>query len=53
MTEPTRKNDEDVYLYEHAGIKERHGAVPLWLQIIVAGLLLWGVYYTIQYWSTW
>jgi len=25
----------------------------LWLKLVVTGLLLWGVYYMIQYWSVW
>src|SRR5437879_1952646 len=53
MAEATRKDNEDVYSYQHAGIQERHGAVPLWLKLVVAGLLIWGAYYMIQYWSTW
>src|SRR5713226_793917 len=46
-------NEEEEYLYEQSGIRERHGAVPLWLKLVVTGLLLWGVYYMIQYWSVW
>lgn len=53
MDDATQKKEEEVYLYGHAGIQERHGAVPLWLQLVVTGLLLWGAYYLIQYWSVW
>jgi len=53
VNDVTQKNEEDVYLYGHSGIQERHGAIPLWLKLVVAGLLLWGAYYLIQYWSTW
>src|SRR3989442_10007282 len=53
MTDMTEKGDDEVYLYADAGIQERHGAIPMWLKIVVTGLLLWGVYYLIQYWSTW
>lgn len=39
------------YLYQHAGIKERDGHIPFWLILVAAGLIIWSVYYTIQYWS--
>jgi hypothetical protein len=42
----------EVYLYKDSGIRERHGAVPFWLQLVAYGLIIWGIYYTIQYWST-
>lgn len=42
---------ERVYHYRHAGIRERDGAVPLWLMLVVLGLLIWSVYYLIQYWN--
>jgi hypothetical protein len=44
--------DEELYLYKDAGIAERHGAVPLWLKLVCYGLILWGIYYTLRYWST-
>jgi len=44
--------NSEVYLYKDSGIRERHGAVPLWLQLVSYGLILWGIYYTIRYWST-
>ena len=53
MTDMTEKGDDEAYLYADAGIQERHGAIPMWLKLVVTGLLLWGVYYLIQYWSTW
>lgn len=43
--------EERPYRYRHAGIEEREGHIPLWLMLVVAGLLLWSVYYTIQFWS--
>jgi hypothetical protein len=46
-----RSDDGQPYLYRHAGIKERDGHIPFWLILVVVGLLLWSVYYTIQYWS--
>jgi hypothetical protein len=42
----------EVYLYKDSGIRERHGSVPFWLQLVAYGLIIWGIYYTIQYWST-
>jgi len=44
------RNDEETYLYEAAGIRERHGTIPLWLALVAIGLLAWGVYYMIRYW---
>lgn len=41
----------EVYLYKDAGIEERHGAIPLWLQLVAYGLIVWAIYYTIRYWS--
>lgn len=34
------------YLDRHAGIREREGAIPLWLKLVVVGLLCWSPYYT-------
>ena len=42
----------DIYVYKDSGIRERHGAVPIWLQLVAYGLIIWGIYYTIRYWST-
>lgn len=42
---------EEGYLYRFAGIRERDGAIPLWLKLVVAGLLFWSLYYSIVYWS--
>lgn len=42
----------DGYNYKDSGIQERRGAVPLWLQLVSYGLVIWGIYYTIRYWST-
>ncbi|HXC61445.1 MAG TPA: cbb3-type cytochrome c oxidase N-terminal domain-containing protein [Nitrospiria bacterium] len=43
---------DEVYLYKDSGIRERHGVIPLWLQLVSYGLIIWGIYYTIRYWST-
>ncbi|MGH7255096.1 MAG: hypothetical protein ACREI3_04895 [Nitrospirales bacterium] len=48
---PAVEHSERTYLYRHAGIREREGAIPLWLVLVVVGLLIWSVYYTIVYWS--
>lgn len=44
--------DEQTYLYRHAGIEERHGHIPFWLTLVMVGLLIWSVYYTIRFWSS-
>ncbi len=43
--------DRQPYLYRHAGIEEHEGHIPLWLAGVVAGLLIWSLYYMIRYWS--
>lgn len=40
-----------LYRYESAGITEREGRVPIWLWLVAASLLIWGVYYLVSYWS--
>ena len=42
---------DTLFLYKDSGIREKHGHVPLWLWAVVVALLIWGVYYTIVYWS--
>ena len=54
---PSKESEEiqacrEVYLYKDPGIRERHGAVPLWLQLVSYGLIIWGIYYTVRYWNT-
>jgi hypothetical protein len=48
---PSSLPEDRPYRYRHAGIEEREGRIPLWLTLVVAGLLFWSVYYTIQFWS--
>ncbi|MDO9116577.1 MAG: hypothetical protein Q7U39_01350 [Nitrospira sp.] len=51
---PERQDSSDSgqpYLYRHAGITERGGHIPFWLILVVVGLLLWSIYYAIEYWS--
>ena len=52
--EPTAKTGDEpgTYVYEPAGIRERSGSVPTWLKLMTLGLILWGVYYTIRFWSS-
>jgi len=42
---------EEPYIYKQAGIRERHGHIPIWLALVALGLIGWGVYYTVRYWS--
>jgi hypothetical protein len=51
-SEPARGPEDEAYRYEHSGITERHGEIPLWLVLVTIALLAWGVYYTIKYWNT-
>ncbi|WP_447979996.1 cbb3-type cytochrome c oxidase N-terminal domain-containing protein [Candidatus Nitrospira bockiana] len=41
----------EMYVYEPAGIREYSGSVPMWLKLVALGLIVWGIYYTIRYWS--
>lgn len=49
---PVEASEAGTYLYEPAGIRERSGYIPLWLKLISLGLIFWGIYYTIRYWSS-
>lgn len=50
-SEEKRKRAKKRYLYHEAGLFERHGYVPWWLQGVAVGLLVWSVYYTIVNWN--
>lgn len=53
LTPPAKAGDEPgIYVHEPAGIRERSGSVPTWLKLMALGLILWGVYYTIRFWSS-
>lgn len=43
-----KKENKESYL---SGIESYRGAIPLWLLVIMIGLILWGIYYTIKYWG--
>lgn len=49
--ERSNQAEGEVYLYRSAGIRERHGLIPLWLKLVTLGLLVWGIYYTVRYWG--
>lgn len=44
-------HEAETVQYEHSGIQERHGTIPLWLAVVVVVLIVWSIYYTIRYWS--
>ncbi len=46
-----RGGHEEPYVYKQADIRERHGQIPIWLTLVALGLIAWGIYYTIRYWS--
>ncbi len=48
---PGSESAPDEYLYTTAGIRERSGTVPAWLIAVVVGLLAWGGYYLVVYWT--
>ena len=49
---PVEAGGAGTYLYEPAGIQERSGSIPTWLKLVALGLILWGLYYMIRYWSS-
>jgi hypothetical protein len=49
--QPDDGENRQPYLYRHAGIEEHEGRIPLWLAGVVAGLLIWSLYYMIRHWS--
>lgn len=50
--EPTiERSGTPLYVYESAGVSERKGNVPIWLWLVVASLLIWGIYYLVAYWN--
>jgi len=46
------RDGPSTYVHETAGICERSGSIPMWLIAVSVGLVLWGVYYAIRYWSS-
>ncbi|MEB2337480.1 MAG: hypothetical protein OZ918_02545 [Nitrospirales bacterium] len=53
-SEPMPKTGDEpgTYVYEPAGIRERSGSIPTWLKLVSLGLIAWGIYYTIRFWSS-
>lgn len=41
----------EIFLYQDAGLTERHGYVPYWLKLVTISLVIWGIYYLWAYWS--
>ena len=31
-------------------VSDGHGAIPIWLMLVIAGLVIWGVVYLYLYW---
>ena len=50
-SEPHNRSPE-TYVYEPAGIHEQSGHIPAWLKLVTGGLIAWGIYYTIRFWSS-
>jgi cbb3-type cytochrome oxidase subunit FixP-like protein len=44
--------EPDTYVHESAGIRERSGYIPTWLSLVAVGLIVWGIYYMIRFWSS-
>ena len=45
------RKEEEAFLYKDSGIHENRGYIPFWLILVAIALLIWGIYYTIQYWE--
>lgn len=39
------------YEYRDSQLREHHGHVPAWLWFVTGGLIVWGIYYLLTYWS--
>lgn len=50
-SETTPPEQKTTYSYPSSGIREREGRIPLWLILVSVGLMVWGIYYMIAYWS--
>jgi len=49
---PETTGEPAIYRYEPSGIRERSGHIPTWLKLVSLGLIVWGIYYMIRYWSS-
>ena len=50
-TSEAELHEHEVEEYGGGAIESRHGYIPAWLLVVYAVLLLWGLYYTFQYWG--
>jgi len=50
LREEHAQTEDETYVYTDSGIRERHGYIPIWLQLVAYALFIWGIYYTITYW---
>ena len=51
MAELNKEKRDKMDLYGSSDIQERHVEVPWWLQIVVIGLTVWGIYYILRFWN--
>ena len=51
MAEFNEKKPDKTDLYGSSGIYPPHVNVPWWLQIVLIGLIVWGIYYFIRFWN--
>ncbi len=50
-TSEDASHDDESEEYGGGAIEARHGYIPVWLLVVYAVLLLWGLYYVFQYWG--
>lgn len=51
MPDEEQKEFSEISHYEFSGIDERHGTIPKWLAVVYVALLIWMVYYLVQFWT--
>jgi hypothetical protein len=51
MSDHPETDDHDLEEYGGGSIEARHGYIPIWLLVVYAVLLIWGLYYLYEYWG--
>jgi hypothetical protein len=51
-SEEAPRREHDMHEYAGGYIQAHHGGIPLWLLVVYAVLLVWGLYYAYVYWGS-
>jgi len=46
-----KEHPDPISRYELSGIEERHGIIPVWLAVVYAAMLVWMVWYLVEFWT--